>query len=123
MRGGLWTCCGMLAGMDPTVPQVAPADLTDDVVLLDVREDDEWRAGHIEGAVHVPLGQLGRRLDELPRDRSVVALCRVGPRSEQATAGLRERGYDVRNLTGGMTRWAAEGRPMVSETGATPAVI
>lgn len=113
----------MLTGMDPNVPQVAPADVADDVVLLDVREDDEWRAGHVEGAVHIPLGELGRRLAELPRDRPLVALCRLGPRSEEATAALREQGYDVRNLTGGMTRWAAEGRPMVSETGAIPAVI
>ena len=60
-----------------------------DFHLLDVREDDEWAAGHIAGAQHIPLGQLATRLAELPRDRAIVSVCRTGGRSEAATRGLR----------------------------------
>lgn len=102
---------------------MAPADLPPKAFLLDVREDDEWRAGRIDGAVHIPLAELPARVGEVPAGRPVVAICRKGPRSEQATLGLRHAGLDVRNLTGGMQRWASEGRPMVSETGAPPAVV
>ena len=62
--------------------------------LLDVREDDEWQAGHIDGAQHIPLGQLGQRLAELPTGRRIVAVCRSGSRSAAAVRGLRQLGYD-----------------------------
>ena len=109
--------------MSSTVPTVTVNDLTDDAWILDVREDDEWAAGHIEGAAHIPMGQLLERLHDVPSDEHVVAVCRAGVRSAQVTAYLTQQGKLVHNLAGGMEAWAAAGRPMVSETGAPPAVI
>ena len=105
------------------VPTVRVEDVTDDAFLLDVREDDEWAAGHIAGAVHIPMGELIERLHDVPSDRRVVAICRAGTRSAQVTAYLTQQGKLVHNLDGGMQAWAAAGRPMVSESGAAPAVI
>lgn len=102
------------------VPQPLPEGLT----VLDVREDDEWEAGHIEGAVHIPLGELPVRVGELAELEPVQTLvvCKVGGRSAQATAYLAQQGHEVVNLAGGMLDWQAAGRPMVSETGAAPYV-
>jgi glyoxylase-like metal-dependent hydrolase (beta-lactamase superfamily II)/rhodanese-related sulfurtransferase len=82
------------------------------VQILDVREAGEFNGplGHIEGAVLIPLGELAERANELARDRPIVALCRAGGRSAQATVILQQAGFkDVANLTGGMLRWRAEG--------------
>jgi len=82
------------------------------VQILDVREPDEFAGplGRIRGARLVPLGDLARRADELARDRPVVAVCRAGGRSAQATVMLQRAGFrDVANLAGGMLRWHAEG--------------
>jgi sulfur dioxygenase len=81
------------------------------VQILDVREPQEFTGplGHIRGAVLIPLGQLAQRAAELARDRPVVAVCRAGSRSAQATVILRQAGFtDVANLSGGMLRWRAE---------------
>jgi glyoxylase-like metal-dependent hydrolase (beta-lactamase superfamily II)/rhodanese-related sulfurtransferase len=83
------------------------------VHVLDVREAVEYDGplGHIKGAMLVPLGELGARAKEVPRDKPVVAVCRAGSRSAQATAILQKAGFtDFANLTGGMLRWRAEGR-------------
>ncbi|HWB48250.1 MAG TPA: MBL fold metallo-hydrolase [Stellaceae bacterium] len=85
------------------------------VQILDVREVEEFTGplGHIDGAVLIPLGELGGRLDELRRDQPVVAVCRAGSRSAQATAILQQAGFaEVANLNGGMLRWRAEGYPV-----------
>jgi len=103
------------------VPTVRVVDLPADLVLLDVREDDEWQAGHAPGALHVPLGQVPARLDEIP-DGEVHVICRSGGRSGQAVAWLTRNGYDVSNVAGGMHAWVDAGRPLVSETGAAPVV-
>lgn len=87
------------------------------VQLVDVREQDEWDAGRIEGAVHVPLSQLGARTGELARDRPVVFQCRVGGRSGYAAQALREQGVDAWSLRGGLLEWDAQGRPLVPEGG------
>jgi|SRR5579875_1312731 len=108
--------------MTPDVPSVAASDLTDDVLLLDVREPDEWAAGHAPDALHVPLGDIPARLDELPGDRDVVVVCHAGGRSLRATAWLNQNGYPCRNLVGGMVAYAAAGRPLTSDTGAPPVV-
>lgn len=80
--------------------------------ILDVRERQEWDAAHIPGAIHIPLGQLEERLSELPPDRSLVAACRSGSRSADAARLLREHGYDVANLAGGMKAWQRAGLPI-----------
>jgi rhodanese-related sulfurtransferase len=77
----------------------------DDVFVLDVREDWEYAAGHIPGTVLIPLGQLSGRLSELPTDKTIVAVCRSGNRSDQATALLKQRGFTVHNMQGGMLAW------------------
>ncbi len=105
------------------VPSVTVSEVTDDACFLDVREDDEWAAGHIPGAIHLPMHQLLDRLHDVPSDQHVIAVCRVGARSAQVTAYLGQQRISIKNLTGGMHAWAAAGRPMVSETGAAPQVI
>lgn len=95
----------------------------DSAVLLDVREAEEWNVGHIPWAVHIPMGELLERLDEIPREREIVVVCRSGSRSAAVTAYLAQAGWPVRNLDGGMIDWAAAGRPMASATAAPPAVL
>ena len=97
-----------------------------EAVILDVREDYEWTAGHIDGALHIPMnsvpGHISADPDTVPRDAPVVVICKVGGRSAQVTAWLRTRGYDARNFDGGMLTWAVAHRPMVSEDGSEPEV-
>lgn len=90
-----------------------------EVLLLDVREDDEWAAGRAELALHRPLSRL--QLGDVPTDRPVVAVCRVGGRSAQATQALRSAGLDVTNMGGGMLAWQAAGLPLVGDDG--PGVV
>jgi rhodanese-related sulfurtransferase len=105
---------------------VLPQDVSkrrSDLHLLDVREQDEWDAGHIEGAQHIPLGQLGARLAEVPREQVVVAVCRSGSRSDRAAKGLRGQGFDAENLEGGVTAWSRAGLPLVARGGGPGRVI
>lgn len=97
----------------------------DEYQILDVREPYEWVAGHIEEAVHVPLGQVmaGAGLEGITNGRPVAVVCRVGNRSELATLILRARGYDAHNLEGGMERWAASGLPFVASDGGAAQVV
>ena len=104
------------------LPEVLSADLPAGVFLLDVREDDEWTAGHAPDAVHVRLGELGARAGELPRDREVYVICRSGARSAYAAQALAVSGLNTINVADGMTGWAVAGRPMISEDGADPYV-
>ena len=86
--------------------------------FLDVRQEYEWDAGHIEGAHHVELTELARVAEELDAERPVVLYCRSGERSAMATEALRASGWNARNLTGGLTAWTAEGLPIEPESGA-----
>ena len=105
--------------MEPSDVAAAP----DRYHLLDVREDEEWAAGHIAGAQHIPLGELGARLAELPKDVTVVAVCRTGHRSGVAAGGLRRIGRDAENLEGGVAAWQRAGLPLVRDDGAPGRVI
>ncbi|KAA1427908.1 rhodanese-like domain-containing protein [Nocardioides antri] len=98
-----------------------PDPLPDGLTVLDVREDDEFVAGHIDGALHVPLSDLPARVGEMPEGQ-VLVVCKVGGRSAQAVAYLAQQGHDAVNLAGGMLDWEAAGRAMVSESGGTPYV-
>ena len=86
-------------------------------VLIDVREQQEWDAGHAPKARHHPLGSLATSMARLPEDRTLVVVCRSGHRSARATKMLASSGFDVVNLTGGMTAWKAAGLPMVNRRG------
>lgn len=85
------------------------ADRLDAVQVVDVRYPNEWAAGRIEGAQHVPVDDLADRADELDRGRPVVTVCRSGERSGWAAGWLRDEGFDAENLEGGMLAWAAAG--------------
>jgi rhodanese-related sulfurtransferase len=108
------------------VPTVSLGDLPAGAVLLDVREDEEWAAGHIDGAVHVPMNRVPARVAHdpasLPPDQPIVVVCRIGQRSAAVAAWLAANGYDAYNLDGGMQAWAHAGRAMVSESGHSPVV-
>lgn len=88
-----------------------------EVVLIDVRPEREYRAGHIQGAESIPLGRIEDLLDRLPDDREIVAYCR-GPYcllSDEAVERLRERGFQARRLEIGYPEWRAEGLPVADE--------
>ncbi|MDQ3152469.1 MAG: rhodanese-like domain-containing protein [Actinomycetota bacterium] len=105
------------------VPSVTAQGVPVDGVLLDVREDDEWAAGHAPQAVHVPMGQVPQRLGDIPGGGPVHVVCRSGGRSAQVTAYLNQAGWEAVNVDGGMRAWAAAGRPMAAPSGAAPQVI
>ena len=92
-------------------------------VLLDVREADEWEAGHAPGAQWVPLAELESARFKIPINRRIVCVCRVGGRSARATAQLVQWGFDAVNLAGGMKAWAAQGYPVVHDDGTPGEVI
>ena len=103
---------------------MTPAEVGDDAYLLDVREPDEWTAGHAPGAHHVPMMEIPARMDDIPADGDVVVVCRSGGRSGQVVSYLLGRGWDnVRNLDGGMQSWAAADRDLVSENGQPARVL
>lgn len=95
----------------------------DGAMLLDVRDLDEWLAGHVRGATHIPLIEVPRRLAELPADRSIVCICRSGNRSGQATVYLVEHGFRAKNMVGGMKAWAVAGLPVERLDGSAGLVI
>lgn len=112
--------------MIPTVEiEGVPDPLPEGLVVLDVREDDEWAAGHIDGAVHIPLMELPARLGEFVELEApqTLVVCKAGGRSARAVAYLAQQGYDVVNLVDGMIGWERAGRAMVSDTGQPAAVI
>lgn len=108
--------------MGEALPEVQAVTVPDDAWLLDVREDDEWAAGHAPSATHIPLGQLGARTAELPLDEQIYVICRSGRRSARATEALNGAGWHALNVAGGMQDWAAAERPMVTDSGAAPFV-
>jgi rhodanese-related sulfurtransferase len=116
------------AATDP--PSVTDVDVTEadrlvtaGALLLDVREQEEWDAGHAPAAVHLPMGHVVDRITELPTDRTIVCLCRVGGRSGSVALHLAGAGYDVRNVAGGMTSWAAADLPVIDGSGAPGRVV
>jgi rhodanese-related sulfurtransferase len=105
-------------------PQNVPVTaVPSDARILDVREDYEWEAGHIDGAVHIPLDELPGRVGELDPDEDLHVICRAGGRSQRAAEWLEGNGYTAINVSGGMGAWADAGRPMVSETASDPSVL
>jgi len=99
---------------------VTPAELLalgEDVQIVDVRYPNEWEAGRIEGAVHIPLDDLDDRLDQIDRSRRVVTVCRSGDRSTNAAELLVAEGFRAENLDGGMEAWAGAGLPFTTPEG------
>ena len=104
-------------------PREADGLMRAGALLLDVREPAEWRAGHAPGARHIPLGELQGRLDELPRDQTVVVGCRSGGRSARATSVLTRSGFQALNLNGGMRAWASARLPVQTGDGEAGTVV
>lgn len=111
----------------PAALQVDPLEAEElaraGAVLLDVREADEFSAGHAPRSVHLPLGEVGAGAGALPRGVPVVCVCRSGARSANAAALLAAQGLDARNLAGGLLAWAAEGLPLERDGGGMGAVL
>ena len=99
------------------VAQVPATEVPSGAYLLDVREHEEWDAGHVPGAVHIPLGELGVRYTELEQDQPLYVICRSGIRSDHAAQALAGAGWDASNVADGMMGWQAAGLPMTSESG------
>ena len=100
-----------------------PDPVPEGVTVLDVREPIEWRHGRIDGSMHIPLTQLPDRANELPVGQQLLVVCKIGSRSSQATAFLREKGHEAINLAGGLLEWVEAGRPMVADEGDDPLVV
>ena len=109
-------------GEGDRVREVPAADVPEQAYLLDVREDDEWQAGHAPDAQHIALGRLGELSDRIPRDRDVYVICRSGVRSAHAAQALNAAGWLALNIADGMHGWESAGRAMTSESGAPPFV-
>jgi hydroxyacylglutathione hydrolase len=107
-------------GQLQTITSLSLADFTgqirsNDKVVLDVRAESEWRAGHLPGSLNLPVGELDRRLGELPRQRPVIVHCQTGARAAIAASLLRARGFpEVSQFTGGFAEWRAAGLPVES---------
>ena len=99
------------------VPTVPVADVPADAPLLDVREPDEWAAGHAPTARLLPMSELIERIDELPDDDPLYVVCRSGGRSARVVAYLAAQGYPAVNVDGGMQAWSAQGRAVVADSG------
>ncbi|HEV3323903.1 MAG TPA: rhodanese-like domain-containing protein [Solirubrobacteraceae bacterium] len=113
----------MAAGDEPSEIPVEPARVAEWLVenpgvqLVDVREDYERAAGHIGGSRHIELNLLTAQAATLAADRPVVFYCRVGSRSLMAAQAFRAAGFQAHSMSGGLVRWAQEGRPLSPEDG------
>jgi rhodanese-related sulfurtransferase len=105
------------------VPVIAVSDLPVDVPLLDVREADEWAAGHAPTARHLPMSELTGRIAEVPDSDPLYVICRSGARSARVVAYLAAQGRPAVNVDGGMQDWAAQGRPVVADGDHRPEII
>lgn len=105
------------------IPEIQVSDVPADAVLLDVREDHEWAAGHAPDAVHVPMATIADRLADLPEGAPIHVVCKSGGRSSRVTEYLQAQGRDAVNVAGGMTAWAAAGKPVVADEGRSPEII
>lgn len=96
------------------INEIQPNDLEqmikedDNLVVIDVREDEEVAQGMIEGAIHIPLQTIPEAKDELNKDKHYTFVCRSGGRSTKAALYMEEQGFKVSNMTGGMMNWQGE---------------
>ena len=107
----------------PSVDAATARDLVrDGAVLLDVRESNEWNAGHAPQAAHIPLGRINEASKKLEGGKQVVVACRSGNRSKLATKALISMGFNAVNLSGGMIAWAQAGGQVVDRSGRVGAI-
>ncbi|MBI3166690.1 MAG: rhodanese-like domain-containing protein [Anaerolineales bacterium] len=103
---------GFLSGLfGPAVPSITAEELNEKLkfgkhpLVLDVRQPDEFRSGHIAGAKLIPLNELQRKMGELPKGREIVCICASGNRSTSAAKMLAKEGFNALNVSGGMLAW------------------
>jgi rhodanese-related sulfurtransferase len=95
----------------PPIPTLSAKELSEKLkvakrpLVIDVRQPEEYRQGHIAGAKLIPLGELSNRINELPKDKEIVCVCASGSRSRSATKYLIRQGYNAFDMTGGMIMW------------------
>ena len=103
------------------VPSVSAAEAREQITagakLVDVRENNEWAAGHPPQAVHMPLASLEAKAARLPKNRPVLVICRSGNRSRTGTKRLRALGYDAYSVSGGMRAWESAGGAVLDRKG------
>jgi rhodanese-related sulfurtransferase len=103
------------------MPEVSPSQaqqlIESGAQLVDVRTDDEYAAGHIPGALHVPLADLRSEAAGLDRENPLVVYCRSGERSGMAADAFAASGWDAHSIEGGLLQWADEGLPLEPEDG------
>lgn len=101
-----------------SVPEVDIDDVVrgrdEGVVLIDVRQPEEYDAGHVPGARLIPLSEVGLRVAEVPTGEPVHVICHLGGRSEKAVEFLRQRGVDAYSVDGGTKAWVDSGHPTVT---------
>jgi rhodanese-related sulfurtransferase len=126
-RHGCWGCAVTPSMTVPTIDVATAASQLESgdsvLLLLDVREEEEWRFGHAPGSVNIPLSTLPSHVDTLDRSRRIICVCRSGNRSAKATEWLRREGFDAVNLVGGMNVWSSFGHPVVRFDGREGTVI
>jgi rhodanese-related sulfurtransferase len=111
------------AAVDTSQIEIDPGQLADwrerepELQVIDVREPYEHEAGHIDSDRHIELTELAGAAGELRRELPVVFYCRVGSRSQMAAQAYRTAGFEAYSMSGGLVRWAQEGRPLVPEGG------
>jgi len=115
----LWQSFGSrLSGFSQVGTAEATRLINDDALVLDVREDKEWAAGHIPNAKHIPLGELSKRISELEKykGKPIVVSCRSGHRSASACRTLKKNGFaQAHNLTGGIIAWEQANLPVTTK--------
>ncbi|MEO6827560.1 MAG: rhodanese-like domain-containing protein [Microbacteriaceae bacterium] len=114
---------GFVPGADVSAAEAIAAVRAGSAWLLDVREDNEWDAGHAPGAHHIPMQEIAARQDELPSQLPILAACHVGVRSRMVTDALVGAGYPAVNLAGGMAAWQECGGDVRTADGAPGRII
>ncbi len=95
----------------PALPSLNALELSEKLkdskqaVVIDVRQPEEYREGHIAGSKLIPLGELNKRMNELPKNKEIICVCASGSRSQSATKFLVDAGFDAFNMNGGMYMW------------------
>lgn len=110
---------GLLSSLfGPPLPSLSATELSEKLrngkrpLILDVRQPEEYTQGHIAGSKLIPLGELGKRVNELPKDREVVCVCASGSRSRSATKYLLGQGYTAFDMKGGLFMWQRSRLPI-----------
>ncbi len=110
-------------GVGGVTPAEALELIGSDAVLLDVREDHEWAAGHAPQAMHIAMSRIAEQVATLPVDKTIICVCHVGVRSAAVAEAFNRARWKALNLTGGMDAWAAAGLAVVDQAGRSGVVI